>query len=199
MASQRSAPEAVRWARPAREERAGGATSGGADQAAQRAAAFTRLYREHVEIIYRYHLARTGNVQDAQDLTAETFRAALEAFSRFQPERGSPLAWLIGIAYHKLVDFFRKERDHTPLDEALPAGGPAVEEAAEHGLRRDQLAQALRSLPGDRAEALTLHFMVGLSIAETGQVMGRSQAAIKKLVQRGLRDLRRRLAEQEGE
>jgi DNA-directed RNA polymerase specialized sigma24 family protein len=38
------------------------------------------LYQDHLDAVYRYHLAHTGNVQDAQDLTSESFRAALEGF-----------------------------------------------------------------------------------------------------------------------
>jgi len=156
---------------------------------------FSELYDQNVVKIYRYHLARTGAVQDAEDLTAETFRAALEAFDRYQPERAPAAAWLMGIAHHKLVDHFRRSREHSPLDEAEPeTRHPPLEDAAETNLRLEQVARALRTLSADRAEAIGLHYFGGLTLAEVGQVMGRSEEAAKKLVHRGLGDLKRKLA-----
>jgi len=77
---------------------------------------FGNLYREHVVAVYRYHHARTGCIADAQDLTAETFYAALESYSRYQPEKGTPIAWLMGIARHKLNDYFRRASNSIPLE-----------------------------------------------------------------------------------
>jgi RNA polymerase sigma-70 factor (ECF subfamily) len=153
---------------------------------------FTALYEQHVEQIYRYHLARTGSVEDAQDLTAETFRAALESFARYRPERGAAIAWLMGIASHKQADHFRRARHGLPLAEAenRADGRPSPEESAAQRLQMAQVAGVLRRLPSDRAEALALHFFAGLELGEVGQAMNKSNAAVKKLIHRGLGDLR---------
>ncbi len=157
---------------------------------------FAALYRLHVERIYRYHLARTGCEQDAQDLTAETFRAALEARAAYRPSQGAPLAWLMGIARHKLADHFRRMPRQAALEEAEGQADPrpTPEEAAGRRLEMAAVAQALRRLSPERAEALALHFFAGLSLEEVGQAMGKREGAVKKLVQRGLGDLRRELA-----
>jgi RNA polymerase sigma-70 factor (ECF subfamily) len=55
------------------------------------------------------------------------------------------------------------------------------------------VAAALRALNPERAEALALHYFAGLGFAEAGRVMGKSEEAVKKLVQRGLVELRERL------
>lgn len=153
---------------------------------------FTALYQQHVDCIYRYHLARTGDVNDAQDLTAETFHAALENYAAYNPARGNPAAWLSGIARHKLADHYRRSRRVLPIaqveDQPDPAASP--EEASARGLQMAQVSTALRKLPTDRAEALSLHFFAGLSQSETAQVMHKSNEAVKKLIHRGLADLR---------
>jgi RNA polymerase sigma factor (sigma-70 family) len=162
---------------------------------------FADLYREHFVAVYRYHHARTGCVADAQDLTAETFHAALESFSRYQPAKGSPIAWLMGIARHKLADYFR----HAPKDislaavEAQPAEGPSPEVQAGQALQVVQVAQALRRINSARAEALALHLYAGFCLEETALALDKSPEAVKKLVQRGLADLRRILWAQEVE
>ncbi len=157
--------------------------------------AFTAVYQQHVERIYRYHLARTGSIEDAQDLTAETFHAALESFAGYDPAQGCAAAWLTGIARHKLVDHFRRSRQTLAIaqveDQPDPAASP--EEASVQRLQMAQVAAALRSLPADRADALSLHFFAGLSLSETAWVMRRSEQAVKKLIHRGLADLRRQL------
>ena len=156
---------------------------------------FTTLYQENVTRIYRYHLARTGSVTEAQDLTSETFRAALESFSRYNPTSGSPSAWLAGIAHHKLVDYFRRYRPVLPLEsvENEPQPGFSTEERASRRLDVQRAARALKTLSPERAEALSLHYFAGLTPAEIAQVMGKREEAVRKLLQRGLDDLKDRL------
>ena len=167
--------------------------NGLAAQARDDSEAFAELYRRHVLSIYRYHLAHTGNVRDAEDLTSQTFMAALEGIRSF---RGTApyITWLIGIASRKRALFFRGQKAHIPLDAALhlPASGPATDKAAGQRLQMDQVLDALRNISRDRAEAVILCFFSGLSTAEAGLVLGKSEAAIRMLVSRGLQDLRTR-------
>ena len=165
-----------------------------ARQAGSNRAAFAELYQRYLDCVYRYHLARTGCSADADDLTAQTFLAALESVRDYQG-RGSFAAWLFGIASHKAVDFFRQGRHELPLEsaESLPTAAVSPEERLEERLHFRRVAQALHALPQDRAEAIVLRIYAGLSAAEAAQVMHRSEAAVKMLVHRGLGDLRQRL------
>jgi RNA polymerase sigma-70 factor (ECF subfamily) len=157
---------------------------------------FTILYQQYVERIYRYHLVRAGNVEEAQDLTSETFHAALESFAAYDPAQGCAAAWLTGIARHKLVDYFRRSRRALSITqiEDQPDQATSLEEASAQRLQMAQVSAVLRKLPADRAEALSLHFFAGLTLSETAQVMRRNEEAVKKLIHRGLADLRRYLA-----
>ncbi|MFZ6027115.1 MAG: RNA polymerase sigma factor [Chloroflexota bacterium] len=165
-----------------------------AERACNDATAFAELYQRHLPRIYRYHLARCGDVQDAQDLTAQTFLTAFEQIGTFRG-RSSFLGWLFGIASHKVADHFRRRKGHVPLEEALevPHPDPLPEERVSLNLQLAQIGRAIRHISPDRAEALGLRLVAGLSAAEAGRVMGKSEAAVKMLVHRGLQELQKML------
>jgi RNA polymerase sigma-70 factor, ECF subfamily len=157
--------------------------------------AFAELYRRHVRSIYRYHLVHMGDVRDAEDLTSQTFMAALEGIRSFRGT-GPYITWLIGIASRKRALFFRRNgsKPEVPLDAVLQIPTPSLptDKAAARRLQMDQLIAALRSISQDRAEAIILCFFSELSPSETGIVLGKSEAAIRMLISRGLHDLRTR-------
>jgi len=166
-----------------------------AQQARADPEAFAELYRRHVWSIYRYHLAHTGDVKDAEDLTSQTFMAALEGIRSYRGT-GPYITWLIGIASRKRARFFQRRgsRPEVPLDAALhlPTPGLPTDKAASRRLQMDQILGALRNISRDRAEALILCFFGGLNFVEAGLVLGKSEAAVKMLISRGLQDLRTR-------
>jgi RNA polymerase sigma-70 factor (ECF subfamily) len=157
--------------------------------------AFTELYHRYLNGIYRYHLARTGHVQEAEDLTAQTFLTALESIRSFRGQ-GSFSSWLFGIASHKLADHYRRSRIELPLEEAenLHSPVPLPEVTAQQHLELARVARVMRLISPERAEALVLCLFGGLSLAEAAKVVGKSEAAVKMLVHRGLCDLQERLA-----
>jgi len=155
--------------------------------------AFAELYRRHVTRVYRYHVAHTGNTKDAEDLTSQTFMAALEGLRSF---RGSSsfAAWIMGIASKKRLMYFRGRKVELPLDEALHYPSPSLptDKAALQRLELESISNALRKISPDRAEALILSYFGGLSHLEVGRVLNKSEAAVKMLIARGLQDLRER-------
>ncbi len=164
-----------------------------AREASVNADAFAELYRRHVTRVYRYHAAHTGNVKDAEDLTSQTFMAALEGIRSYRGD--APFAaWLMGIASKKRFLFFRGRRPEVPIEAALqiPSPGLPTDKAAFSRLRIESISRALKQISADRAEALILRFFGELSMAETGRVLNKSEAAVKMLIARGLQDLRER-------
>ena len=162
---------------------------------------FVALYQPHYRRVYVYHLARTGNEQDAQDLTSETFMAALDSLAAYRPEAGNShehsfAAWLFGIARHKLADFFDNWVPQSSLEEVgerpLSTTEYLPEQAAVQRSDLTRLRQVLALLPEERADALSLRYFSELSLAEVAQVMDKSEAAVKMLVHRGLQELRDR-------
>ena len=164
-----------------------------AREAAVNADAFAELYRRHVTRVYRYHAAHTGNVKDAEDLTSQTFMAALEGIRSYRGD--APFAaWLMGIASKKRFLFFRGRKPEVPIEAALHIPSPSLptDKAAFSRLKIESISRALKQISADRAEALILRFFGELSMAETGRVLNKSEAAAKMLVARGLQDLRER-------
>lgn len=166
-----------------------------AHRACTSADAFGELYRRHVTRVYRYHMAHTGNVKDAEDLTSQTFMAALEGITSFRGS-GSFAAWVMGIAARKKAMFFRRRRikPEIPIEAAdqIPSPSLGTDQLADQRLRLDSITRALKQISPERADAIALYFFSGLTYAETSQVLKKSEAAAKMLVSRGLQDLRER-------
>jgi RNA polymerase sigma-70 factor (ECF subfamily) len=191
---QLTTPRQIPVASPEDQVLASGTDEALAQQARGDPQAFAELYGRYFDPVYRFLLIRTGSVPDAQDLTSQTFLAALESIGAYG-SRGSFGGWLFGIARHKLVDHYRRKRPEIPLDDAegLHDPDPSPEEIADARLQLARVSKALRSLDAQQAEALALRLFGRLSAAEVGRVMGKSEAAVKMLVHRGLRRLAERL------
>ena len=155
--------------------------------------AFTELYHRHVTRVYRYHMAHTGNIKDAEDLTSQTWMSALEGIRSFRGT-GSFAAWIMGIASRKRLMYFRGNRHEVPLEAALHIPSPSLppdKEAAQR-LQMESVSRALRHISPDRADAVVLSFFGGLSNIEISRVLDKSEAAVKMLISRGVQDLRER-------
>ena len=165
-----------------------------AQVASQSPNAFAELYHRHVTNVYRYLLVRVGTVHDAQDLTTQTFLAALRNIASYQGA-GKFRSWLLGIARRKVADYFRQRRETLPLEmaEDMPHTNVSLEEFVDQQLRLEMVAQMLHDLSPERAEALALRLFGQLSVAEVAQVMDKSEVAVKMLIYRGISQLQQRL------
>ena len=164
-----------------------------AQQALADANAFAELYHRHLTRVYRYHMAHVGNVKDAEDLTSQTFMAALEGIRSFRGS-GSFAAWIMGIAARKKAMFFRGIRPEVPIEAAhqIPSPNLGTDQLANQRLRLDSITHALQQISPERADAITLCFFSELTYVEAGRVLKKSETATKMLVSRGLQDLRER-------
>lgn len=157
--------------------------------------AFAELYHRHYSRVFRYHMARSGETYDAQDLTAQTFLAALEGIASYRGS-GSFIAWLMGIARRKVALHFRSRKGEIGLEAIAeePDPTPLPETQAGQRLQMAQICQALRRLTPERAEAISLCIFGELSASEAASVMEKSEAAVKMLLLRGIQDLRVKFA-----
>src|SRR5215471_11602192 len=96
-----------------------------AREAVSNVEAFAQLYRLHITRVFRYHMAHTGSVKDAEDLTSQTFMAALEGLRSFRGT-SSFAAWIMGIASKKRLMYFRGAKPEIPLDAALQYPSPSL-------------------------------------------------------------------------
>jgi RNA polymerase sigma-70 factor (ECF subfamily) len=159
-------------------------------------AAFAQVYGRYAAHIYRYLLAQVSSTHDAQDLTAQTFTAALKSIDRYRAQ-GSLAAWLTVIARNLAINHYRRHKREVPLTDDTPLTTPATEEIVGQRLRMASVVQALNQLPAERAEVIRLRIFAELSTSETAQAMGKSEAAVKMLLHRALNELRQYVAQEE--
>ena len=154
-------------------------------------AAFRRFYDEALPQIYGYLLHRCGGVAAiAEDLTQETFLAAVRELRRGRPVEAA-LPWVYGIARHKLIDHYRREERAERLLAAEVAGAPAPSRDVFADGGDDRLSAALESLPVAQRAALVLRHADGCSIPEVADALGRSVEAIESLLVRARIGFRR--------
>ncbi|MEJ2709386.1 MAG: sigma-70 family RNA polymerase sigma factor [Anaerolineales bacterium] len=156
--------------------------------------AFGVLYERYVDRIYTYIYYRTGNSFDAEDLTARVFLRALRHIPKYQ-DRGLPFsAWLYRIAHNLVANWHRdnSRRTHIPLRDGNFDYSQA--ELPENEVlrieEREKLMEVIRGLPQDRQQLLIHKFLDHYSNAEIGQIMDRTEGAIKSLYHRTLLALR---------
>lgn len=164
--------------------------------------AFGLLYQEYVDRIYSYIYYRVSNHHDAEDLTARTFQQALSHIKRYT-SRGVPFsAWLYRIAHNIVANWYRarSRRRFISLDDLVMLSNrkkTSPDALAERNEERATLLRAIHRLHPDRQQLLILKFTEKLSNREIGDIMDRSEGAIKSLYHRTLLELREEL-EQEG-
>ncbi len=148
------------------------------------------IYRRALPQVYGYLLPRCGSTAVAEDLTAETFMAAVSA-SRQGTETEVNVAWLVGVARHKLVDHWRRvARDQRNL---VVAGHMAddVDDPWEEHLDTAMVHAALARLSAHQRAALTLRYLDGFPVAAVAEQIDRSVHATETLLARARAALRR--------
>lgn len=164
------------------------------DQARTDREAFGELYARYHDKIYNYIYYRTGNAEDAEDLTAKVFMRAMQHIGRYE-DQGVPFsAWLYRIAHNLVANWHRdnSRRQILSLDDIAQwrVSEDSPEFTAQLMDDKAALLASIRRLPADRQELLTLKFVENLSNVEIGNIMGRSEGAIKSLYHRTLLALR---------
>jgi RNA polymerase sigma-70 factor, ECF subfamily len=158
--------------------------------------AFGELYERYVDRIYAYLLYRTGSPQDAEDLTQRVFSRALAFIETHEVAVGSIGGWLFTIAHNLLANErrTRARRPSAPLEAAANAADPTV---ITEGIETQEDARAVRRaiarLSAERQDLIVMKYAAGLSNAEIGRALGKTEGAVKALLRRTLAALRREL------
>ena len=147
------------------------------------------LYDRVLPEVYGYLLARCGSRAVAEDLSAETFLAAVRA----EADGNGPTtaAWLIGTARHKLVDHWRRrEREERSL-QRLDGGTPATEDPWDARLDALRAQQVLEELSPAHRAALVLRYLDDLPVPQVAALMQRTVHATEALLVRARQAFRR--------
>ncbi len=159
---------------------------------------FEDLYRDYLGRIYAYVRSQVTTSADAEDITAQVFMNAYQAYTRFEARNTTPAAWLFRIARNATLDHFRahgrRERlrrtiEHQPQAEMDPAG------EAEERIRYRALLAHVARLPERQRDAISLRHS-GLSFEEVGVLMSCSEDAAKMMYHRALKALKESVQEE---
>jgi len=162
--------------------------------------AFGELYERYAVLIYRYVLARVNAESDAEDLTEIVFLRAFEALHRYK-ERGRRFsAFLYQVARNALIDHYRQQRKTESIEavERLPSLGPEPDERLLAEERSVGLKKALAEIPEDYQEVIRLRILLSMPTATVGEWLGRSEGAVRVLLHRALKSLRKQMVESNG-
>lgn len=138
---------------------------------------FEELYRSSRDDLFAYVAGLLRDHSAAEEVTATAFERAYRRRRRFDRERGTPRAWLFGIARNAALDELRRRgRQAELVGEPPDPQAPAGADEAEASLRRAALAAALAELSARERELVALKFFAGLSNAEIAAVVGVSES-----------------------
>ena len=149
---------------------------------------FAELYRRNITRIYRYHMMHLGDKHAAEDLTSQTFLAALKEF----PSRGTFAARVLEIAMEKGRKDPRWNRRESP-DDALfyyQVASLPGDRAAMQRMEMESMSRTLKQISSARAEAIILYFFCELPYSEISVVLRKSTDTIEEFLLGGLKDLR---------
>jgi RNA polymerase sigma factor (sigma-70 family) len=151
-----------------------------------RLAGFDEVYAAHYRDVFRYALALTRSLEEAEEVTADTFERALRGWSTV-PDR--PIAWLLVTARHIATDRWRRARRLARIALATRPAPAAGEGTSEADFRAwfDSLAAVLTTR---QREVLVLRYQGDLADADIGSIMGLSESGVRSLIARALAVLR---------
>lgn len=170
--------------------------------AAARAAsreAFAELWRAHHDTVFAYVYYRVRDHATAEDITSETFTRAMQHAATFVEPRGAGMiGWLITIARNLIADLRKSSR----YRREFPSGGMFDGDLVVDGPEGDVLGRlqgaavraAISQLNPQQRACIEARYMHGLTVAETAQVLGKNESAVKTLTYRATRTLGRLIA-----
>jgi len=159
--------------------------------------AFDGLYLYFADRVFRYILARVSDVDLAEEMTAQVFLQLIEKIGlyRIAPKDNATIfsAWLYRLSHNKMIDILRKLRrnSHVGIEYAEhTADKHSVIDAIEDRIDFEQLLGTLQMLNEQQRQVIILRFLEGYSIAETAEILQKSEGAVKALQHRSLENLR---------
>jgi RNA polymerase sigma-70 factor (ECF subfamily) len=159
--------------------------------------ALADLYDWYMPRVYRYAVARVGNVAEAEDLTEEVFLKMLGAIGGFRWRDVPFSSWLFRIAHNHIATHYRRNAQRggpmAGLTEDMIDVGQSPSSVVEERITLEEVRRAAEQLPEAQRDVITLRFAVGLSIAETAKALGKREGNVKALQHKAVAKLQRML------
>jgi RNA polymerase sigma-70 factor (ECF subfamily) len=161
---------------------------------------FAPIYERYFPKVYGYCLRRLGNVQDAEDLTAQIFAHVLANLEQYRG--GHVAAWLFRIAHNVVINYRKRQQFDVALDD-IPAAFESVRTPLIESMIETQdtalISELVGQLPSQQQHILLLKIVAGWSSHEIGASLGKSAGAIRVMIHRTIQQLGREFHERQGE
>lgn len=152
------------------------------------------LFERFHAVVHAYALARLGDWAGAEDVTQETFVAAVSSIRALRDDREPVVeAWFLHICRHKAVDHVRRASRRDRVDGAAGHVVADPAQVAETHLLADEMRAAMADLTEDQRDILVRRFVLDQSLEEVAAGTGRSVGAVKSMQHRALATLERLL------
>jgi len=153
--------------------------------------AFTNLYWDNVDRVYKHVFYRVCNQHSAEDITQETFIKAWKAIDKYQERGNTFVAWLIAIADNVTIDYLKSHNRNVPLDDDIieqPVSRSEMD--IEKRDNRIDIRDAISKLPEEKQKVVIMRYIEGFSFSEIAKSLNKSNGAVRVVLHRALNDLR---------
>ena len=157
--------------------------------------AFGDLYSIYVEQIYRYVFFKVGNRMIAEDITEDIFVKAWKSIKSCRGRGNTFPAWLYRIAHNQTIDDLRRRKKEglkVEIEELVDT--VSTESSVEKSLEWQKLSQLIATLPENQGNVVIMKFIEGRDNREIGNILGKSEGAVRVLQTRALYALRQKLS-----
>jgi RNA polymerase sigma-70 factor (ECF subfamily) len=159
------------------------------------AEAFATLYDRHSRAAFSLAFRMMGDRQAAEDLVQDTFLKVWRNASSYRAERGSVRTWVLSIVHNRGIDQLRslasRRRTQDKVEASAPRSQPS-EAFAEtwRNSQRDQVREALNTLPAEQLKILELAYFSGYTHVEISELLSLPLGTVKGRMRLGLKKIR---------
>jgi RNA polymerase sigma factor (sigma-70 family) len=162
--------------------------------------AFEAFYRRHLDAVQRFVARRVDDPYLAADLTADVFLAAIDSARSYRPGRGTPIAWLFGVARnvvaaerHRTIRERRAASRFAAAELVAPEDLARLHERIDAEAGRRRIHRAIERLPAGERAVLELVALDGLGVSEAARALGIGPVAARVRLHRARRQVRTEL------
>lgn len=167
---------------------------------------FAKLYDTHMEKVYRFLLTKVSSVEQAQDLTSETFLKAWDYMQKDSSDVENFQAFIFRIARNTTIDFYRKkssgeisvDMDNTVYidrignkDKVSSNEGPLAQAVMSSDI--SYMQKCLAKISPAHADVLALYYVEDVPISEVAKIMDKSEGATRVMISRAIAALRKEM------
>jgi len=155
---------------------------------------FSQIYDQYINKIYRFIYLKVSSQEKAQDLCSETFLRGWRAFKENKNKIDNPQAFLYRIARNLVIDHYReKGRTEVVSTDSVPIIDPQANLEEDSLLESDlnDIRTALVGIKNEYQEIIIWHYIEDLSVPEIAQVLDKSEGAVRVMLHRALKSLKK--------